>query len=104
MAYFESPDALLSALAERLKQLRISKGLTQGDLATRANLSRQAISDLESSGKSSLQTLSRFLYALGEGRVIDSIAPQTTFSPMAAPRGMTIRKRVMPKRQKGETA
>ncbi len=53
-------------IGEKLKRLRLSKGLTQEELAMRTNLSRSFISQLESNRTSlSIDTLEKILRALG---------------------------------------
>jgi len=53
-------------IGEKLKKLRLSRGLTQEELATRTDLSRSFISQLESDKTSpSIETLERILRALG---------------------------------------
>lgn len=53
-------------IGEKLRKLRLSKGLTQEELAERTDLSRSFISQLESDKTSpSIDTLERILEALG---------------------------------------
>ena len=94
MDAFSSPSEIQAELGKRLKRLRIRHGLTQSDLASQANLSRQAIVDLENSGTSSVRTLVSVLHALGETGSLNLIAPEQGFSPIAAMRGMREPQRV----------
>lgn len=81
-----TPSGIQSALGLAVRRLRISHGLTQAALASRSNMSRAAVQDLEAGGKSSLETFSRALHGMGEGdRVVDLIMPSKPgFSPLRA--------------------
>ncbi|WP_413936059.1 substrate-binding domain-containing protein [Nitrospira sp. BLG_1] len=48
MTFHEQPQETASAFSNRLKAIRAQRGLSQGDLAARAGITRQAISAIES--------------------------------------------------------
>ena len=48
MTFHEQPPETASAFSNRLKAIRTQRGLSQGDLAARAGITRQAISAIES--------------------------------------------------------
>lgn len=48
MTFHEQPQETASAFSNRLKAIRTQRGLSQGDLAARAGITRQAISAIES--------------------------------------------------------
>lgn len=70
-------------LGVRLKAARIRAGLTQEEMAGRAQLSTLAISRLEAGKGSTVETLIRALKALGLQQAFDAIAPEPSVSPMA---------------------
>lgn len=60
-----SPGEILRALGERLRRVRLSRGLTQQELAVRAGVSLSTLKLLERQGKGSLQRLVRVALVLG---------------------------------------
>lgn len=60
-----TPDEVLATIGNRLREQRIARELPQSELAAMTGLSLGAIRKLESSGKSSLDTLVRVAQALG---------------------------------------
>jgi transcriptional regulator with XRE-family HTH domain len=58
-------DEIASSLGMRLKALRLSQGLQQSELATRAGVSRFIVQELEREGKATLNSLLRIVKALG---------------------------------------
>lgn len=100
---YRSPTELQVELGSRLRALRIDRGLSQEELASKAGLGRRAIVDLENGAGSSVATLVKALHAMGAADVISRIAPQATVSPVAVFRGNKERKRVgRPRRKEGE--
>ncbi len=61
---FATANDISRELAARLKIARLSKGLTQPELATRAGVSLSTIRNLERSGDSSLATVIKVAQAL----------------------------------------
>ncbi len=82
MVSFMSPDerspepieAALRALGERVAQLRLSRNLTQANVAREAGASVSSVKRLEAGGNTSLETLLRVLGALGfQQRLLQSL-------------------------------
>jgi putative transcriptional regulator len=90
----ESPEGLQVELAHRLRALRVSRNLTQEQLADKARLSRKAVRNLEQTGQASITTLMRSLHALDAAVALDAIAPRTSVSPIQIFRGQQKRQRV----------
>lgn len=55
----------MNEMGKRLRQTRLSKGMTQGDLAKKASVSKQAISNYENGRDPTLQVFFRLADALG---------------------------------------
>lgn len=60
-----SADEIARELGSRLKALRLSQGLQQGELAARAGVSRATVTALENHGQSTLSSWLRVVQALG---------------------------------------
>jgi transcriptional regulator with XRE-family HTH domain len=75
---------LQTDLGTRLRRLRVDHHLTQVELASRANLNRDTVQQLERTGKGSVSSLLSVLWALGERDVLDKLAPSPGFSPIQA--------------------
>lgn len=89
----KTPDEILVDLGERIKQRRLSSGLTQKTLADKAGVSRRALIELEAGNGSTLQTLARVLKAMGLGDNLPLLVPVPRVSPMAMLQGNHGRKR-----------
>lgn len=70
-------------LGNQIKQTRIRKNITQEEMASRAGVSVQTISRLESGLNSSLSTFIRVMEVLGEDKWLDSFAPEVGVSPIS---------------------
>ena len=79
--YTLSDIGIEEELGERLKALRLSKNITQKELADRTTLSLNSIKALES-GRSKISTLVAVLRELGALDQLDNFIPQITISPM----------------------
>lgn len=77
------PPEALKQLGYRLKQVRLSQGLTQHDLATAAGLGKNSIGRLEDTGIGRTDTLLRVLGALNILDRLDAVLPEETPSPLA---------------------
>lgn len=76
-------ERLEAQFGDRVRQLRIADGVSQADLARRANVSRSAIGNLESGSGSSLRTIIKALRALGRSEWILTLeAPDAVFNPL----------------------
>ena len=74
-------------LGERMRALRIDRGLSQRELARVANVSVGAVQHLESGAGATVRTLMRALDALeAEGWLASLEVPAVAFSPLAAAR------------------
>lgn len=60
-----SPAELTRSIGQRLRQIRLLRGLTQEELAERSGVSLSTLKLLESQGKGSLQRLARIAEVLG---------------------------------------
>jgi transcriptional regulator with XRE-family HTH domain len=69
-------------LEQSVRELRLSKRLTQHELAEQANVSIGAVRNLENARGSSTATLLRVLHALGNDGWITQLAPSSTFNPL----------------------
>jgi transcriptional regulator with XRE-family HTH domain len=91
---FLSVPELQTSLGEQIRQLRISKELTQFSTAEKAGISERAIKDLEAGRGSTVETLLRVLKALDSLAGLDLIVPKPTVSPLAMLRHAKPRRRV----------
>ena len=79
----KTPAELEVALGKGIREHRIAAGLSQAELADRANVSVGAIHHLERGKGASTKTLTRALAALGADGWIDQLAPPPpTFNPL----------------------
>jgi transcriptional regulator with XRE-family HTH domain len=79
----KSPTELQHELGAALRALRVSRGLTQSEVAAKAGVALRSIATLERAGNSSLETFVRALNALQAADVIAKLAPQPQVSPLA---------------------
>jgi transcriptional regulator with XRE-family HTH domain len=78
-----TPAELEAALGQAIRARRIAAGLSQTELADRANVSVGAVHHLERGKGASTKTLTRALAALGADGWIDQLAPPPpTFNPL----------------------
>lgn len=61
----QSPGELLRRIGQRLRRIRLARGLTQRELAERSGISLSTLKLLESKGRGSLQRLARVAAVLG---------------------------------------
>ncbi|EQD76464.1 transcriptional regulator, XRE family [mine drainage metagenome] len=76
------PEAL-KQLGSRLREVRLSQGLTQRELAALAGVARNSVARLEDSGSGRTDTLLRVLGALNILDRLDAVLPEATPSPLA---------------------
>jgi transcriptional regulator with XRE-family HTH domain len=79
----KSPADLQQQLGAGIRALRISRQLTQRDLAGKAGVSHQSVAKLERAAGSTVETLVRLLHALNATELITNLAPQIQVSPLA---------------------
>lgn len=70
-------------IGEQLRRARQQEGLSQADLARKANINRNSISSLERGEGSSLSTLIKVVRALDRAEWLDALAPDPGPSPLA---------------------
>ncbi|MGH9090113.1 MAG: helix-turn-helix domain-containing protein [Acidimicrobiales bacterium] len=75
-------DDLEATLGERFRTLRLSRRLTQAELAERANVSLGALKHLETGAGVTTATLTKVVRALGQERWIEDLAPAPAFNPL----------------------
>lgn len=92
-------DDIQRDLGERVRQLRIRRGLTQRELSSLANCGISAVQNLERGKGTTLETLIRALHALGAGDDLRALAPMPSVSPMAQLRGIKRARRASRKRR-----
>lgn len=91
---FLTVSELQAGLGERIRQLRISRELTQFSTAEKAGISERAMKDLEAGRGSTVETMLRVLKALDSLAGLDLIVPKPTVSPLAMLRHAKARRRV----------
>ena len=62
---FATVPEIVQELGRRLREQRLAKSLTQSELAKRAGISVGAVKILESTGRTSMETYVRAVWALG---------------------------------------
>ena len=77
-----SSEQIATALADRLKRIRLSRNLTQADLAREAGVSINTIGRLEAGLGISADTLIRVLIALGIQHRLEGLLPDPTVRPV----------------------
>jgi transcriptional regulator with XRE-family HTH domain len=78
-----SVDQLEERLGGNLRATRLARGLTQGELADRANVSLGAVKSLENGRGSTLTTLVKVVRALDQHAWIDDLRPPArAFNPL----------------------
>ena len=83
-----TPSDYVSRLGARLRALRLQRDITQARLSERAGISRPTLRALESSGKGSLETFARVMYALGREQELDALSqpdPPSTLEEAESP-------------------
>lgn len=72
------------SLGEGVRAHRLRQGLTQAELAERANVALGALKALEQGRNSTTRTLAKVLRALGQTEWVNRLSPPApTFSPLA---------------------
>lgn len=80
--YGMSDKAILAEIGTRIKGKRLRKNISQQELAERAGLSRNTISDMESEGSTTLQNFIRILRALEVLDELEHFLPEPGISPV----------------------
>lgn len=79
----KSPEELQRKLGEGTRAVRVSRNLTQQELAAKAGLSHKSVAKLERGEGSAVETLIRVLHALKATDFIENLVSRPTISPMA---------------------
>lgn len=82
LATSKTAEEWLQALAGNVRTLRINHGLSQQEAAGKAGISLRTLVNLESDGRSTVETLLRVLRALGVAEPLSSLVPEARVSPM----------------------
>jgi transcriptional regulator with XRE-family HTH domain len=72
----------LQDIGQRLERYRLSRNVTQGQLAQTAGIARSTLSRLEQDGNATLETLLRVLRALGADDRLTILVPDSRQSPL----------------------
>ena len=84
LSSFQSPEELQQALGARLRAVRLARNLRIADVAAKGGLDNPRIMRLEHGSGSTVDTLMRYLNALGIAeQALAQIAPTPTVSPIA---------------------
>jgi transcriptional regulator with XRE-family HTH domain len=76
-------DELETVIGEQIRRLRLGQGLTQIEVAERANVSVGALKHLESGAGATVHTLVKVLRALGHADWLETLGPETAaFNPL----------------------
>jgi transcriptional regulator with XRE-family HTH domain len=98
-----SSEQIEAALCERLEHIRLTKNLTQVQLADEAGISLKTIGRMEKGQGISLNTFIRVLMALGIQDNLQSLLPDPTIRPVERVRTRgTERKRARPQKSQGK--
>jgi transcriptional regulator with XRE-family HTH domain len=80
--YGMSDLAILREIGNRLKRKRLDKNLSQQKLAETAGLNRTTVSEIEQGKPFAMLTFIQILRALDALEELDSLLPDTGFSPL----------------------
>jgi len=98
-----SSDAVISALFQRIEQLRLSRNISQAALAKEAGVSRSTITRLASGENISVDSFVRVMQALGLADHLAALLPNPNIRPVERIRlEGTERRRASPKRKAAE--
>ena len=96
MIAFTTPTEMAAQLARRLRDARLRRGWTQGELARRAGIRPATYVLFERTGKISVLRLLRILEVLGLSAEFDRIGRSEDLA------GMTLNQLMSPPRQRGK--
>lgn len=80
--YSMSENAIIREMAAFIKQVRLKKNITQGQLSEKAGISRSTLSDFEQGNPVSLTTFIQLLRALDQLPLLEYFAARTVVSPL----------------------
>ncbi|NIF42306.1 helix-turn-helix transcriptional regulator [Burkholderia sp. Tr-862] len=70
---FRKPDEIVTLLCERLRMERLALQLTQADVAARAGVGANTVSNLEAGRNVSLETVIRVAMVLGRSKELEAL-------------------------------
>jgi len=79
---YKSPEALASEIGLKLERLRLSRNITQMELARDAGISERTLRRLESGDGATLDSLVRVLSALKIAQNLDLLVPDPRVRPI----------------------
>lgn len=82
MAKFSTPAELEQTLGEDIKALRLQKNIDRKSLCQRAEVSENALRNLEGGKGCTLKTFTRIIKALNREEWLSQIAPKTSINPL----------------------
>jgi transcriptional regulator with XRE-family HTH domain len=80
--YSMSDDAILKLFGTQIKQMRLNKNLTQGELSELAGLSRSTISEMENGGLGTMNSLIQILRTLDKIEILNHFITEAPISPL----------------------
>lgn len=75
-------DAILSAIGEFIRAVRLDRNWTQAELGERAGVHRTTVREMESGGRSSLLTVIQLLRALDQLHLLKNFKASHELSPL----------------------
>ncbi len=83
MIDFLTANGAFSQISAHMREHRVSKNITQVQLAKRSGVSLSVLKKFETTGKISLESFVKLAFVLGlTGRVLDALKPQNTYTSM----------------------
>ncbi len=90
-----TPEQIIKSMGETLAQIRLSRNITQDELAANAGISPRTLSRLETGEKASMDTFVRLMQALGLQEHLATLLPDPGIQPVQLLEGKGLeRKRV----------
>lgn len=97
----DTKDEILNAIGKRISDLRLSRGMTQEELAHRAGLSKRAVERLENGqGNPRLEVLVAICMELSLVAGFKTLLPEVRLSPSEILKGKKLPRRVRKTRQR----
>ena len=97
---YNTVDELATQLGDSITRLRLQKGISQAEVAAKANIAVTSMVRLEAGKGGNLSTFIKVLNALDSASWLNTLAPQITISPMDIVNRVSERRRVYAPRRK----
>ena len=97
---YNTSNELQSQLGDSITRLRLQKGISQADVAAKANIGVTSLVRLEAGKGGNLSTFIKLLKALDAASWLNTLAPLITVSPMDIVNRVSERRRVYAPRRK----